>query len=118
MLFRPPGTHYLTRAQAPYVRDEDINTLIEFIGAQAPSNYLIESFLDREDLAATSAKGEHDDLYERAYDLIVQSGMASTTYLQRKLKIGYARAASIMDQLEERGIVSPADGSKARRILV
>jgi DNA segregation ATPase FtsK/SpoIIIE, S-DNA-T family len=120
LLFRPPGTHHLTRAQAPYVRDEDINAIRGFICQQGAPNYLIPSFREREDLLLPSEQEtnvERDELYERAHELVLTTGVASTTFLQRKLKIGYARAASIMDQLEARGIVGPADGSKARELL-
>ena len=58
-----------------------------------------------------------DALYDQALTIVVQNKVASTTYLQRKLKIGYARAASLMDELEENGIIGPQDGTKPRRIL-
>jgi DNA segregation ATPase FtsK/SpoIIIE, S-DNA-T family len=60
---------------------------------------------------------EFDSLYEQAKDVVLSTGNASTTFLQRKLKIGYARAASLMDQLERQGIVGPAEGSKPRKIF-
>jgi S-DNA-T family DNA segregation ATPase FtsK/SpoIIIE len=59
-----------------------------------------------------------DDLYPKAYEIVVESQNASTTFLQRKLKVGYARAASLIDELEERGVISPQEGSKPRRVLV
>ena len=59
-----------------------------------------------------------DSLYERALEVVVSTGNASTTFLQRKLKIGYARAASLIDELEERGVVSKPDGNRARQILI
>ncbi|MEI8365545.1 MAG: DNA translocase FtsK [Parachlamydiaceae bacterium] len=120
MLFLPPGASHLVRAQGAFIRDEDINAVIKMITDQAPPNYVIESFdrvghLDLSDVNAPEDTG--DALYTQALDVVLGTGNASTTFLQRKLKIGYARAASLIDLLEQKGIVGPADGSKARRIL-
>ena len=71
--------------------------------------------------ASSGESGEdspRDTLYEQAFSLVVETGTASTTFLQRKLKIGYARAASLMDELETKGVISPQEGAKPRRILV
>ncbi len=120
LLFLPPGSSQLLRSQGVYIRDEDINRVVSFILKQAPPNYLIKSFdhMDQDDLFDTEAASPRDDLYNKALTLILGSKNASTTFLQRKLKIGYARAASLMDELESRGIISQQDGSKSRRVLV
>lgn len=119
MLFLPPGTSLLTRAQGAFIRDEDINRTIEFIAKQRGPSYLIpsfdnfvpeERFLDDDE--------DTDDLYDEALQIVQSTGNASTTFLQRKLKIGYARAASLMDQLEARGIIGPQEGAKPRKVLV
>lgn len=123
MLFLPPGTSHLVRAQGAFIRDEDINNVVKFICEQAPPNYVIESFdaigtISADDSSSSSSsEAPSDSLYDQARDIILGTGNASTTFLQRKLKIGYARAASLMDQLELRGIVGPAEGSKPRKIL-
>ncbi len=124
MLFLPPGTSHLTRAQGAYIRDEDINAVVKYICDQAPPNYVIHSFDEMgsgyDGGGESKFNGEEqpkDDLYEEALDVILSTGNASTTFLQRKLKVGYARAASIIDQLEANGVVGPADGSKPRKIL-
>ncbi|MBI5004633.1 MAG: DNA translocase FtsK 4TM domain-containing protein [Candidatus Lloydbacteria bacterium] len=70
------------------------------------------------DALEDGADGDDDDLYEEAREIVVHAGKASTSYLQRKLKVGYARAARLMDMLEEHGVVGPADGAKAREVLV
>ncbi len=62
-------------------------------------------------------RGKSDALYDQALDVVLASKSASTTYLQRKLKIGYARAASLMDELEENGVVGPQDGARPRKVL-
>lgn len=125
MLFLPPGAHHLIRAQGAYIRDEDINGIIEAICSQAPPQYRIASFDQMEEEAGffgEDAKEESteslDPLYDQAVEIVMSTGNASTTFLQRKLKLGYARAASIMDQLEKARIVSPADGSRPRKVLV
>jgi S-DNA-T family DNA segregation ATPase FtsK/SpoIIIE len=120
MLFLPPGTSHLTRAQGAYISDEEINKVVAFICDQAAPNYLISSFdnMRREDLGSEGeGDNSRDSLYEQAYSIVVETGSASTTFLQRKLKIGYARAASLMDELESKGVISSQEGSKPRRVI-
>ncbi len=122
MLFLPPGTSHLVRAQGAYIRDEDIQAVVKSICDQAPPQYRIPSF-DQYSMpqdAGDEKKGQAssgDTLYDQALDIVLSTGNASTTFLQRKLKIGYARAASLMDELQKNGVVSAAEGSKARRVL-
>lgn len=122
MLFLPPGTSQILRAQGVYIRDEDINRVVSFIQDQRPANYLIQSFdaLSEDPLFAEDGEDNEggDTLYSRALETVVQHNNASTTFLQRKLKIGYARAASLIDELESKGIISPPDGAKARKVLI
>lgn len=120
MLFLPPGSSHLIRAQGAFIRDEDITKVINHICQQAPPNYVIQSFdrmTDLESLENSNAGMELDSLYEQAQEVILSTGNASTTFLQRKLKIGYARAASLMDQLEKNGIIGPSEGAKPRKIF-
>lgn len=119
-LFLAPGTSQLARAQGAYIGDEDINRVIQFLGEQGEPQYLLPSFdsfkpLDG-NLENEAPKGK-DPLYDQALTIVLGSKSASTTYLQRKLKIGYARAASLMDELEENGIISAQDGAKPRRVI-
>jgi S-DNA-T family DNA segregation ATPase FtsK/SpoIIIE len=119
MLFLPPGSSHLVRAQGAFIRDEDINAIVKYICDQAPPNYVIQSFDSMEHLDDSDDEDEPaDSLYKEALDIVLGTGNASTTFLQRKLKIGYARAASLIDLMETKGIVGPAEGSKARKILV
>ncbi len=123
MLFLPPGAHHLLRAQGAYIRDEDINGVVQSICDQAPPNYMIASFDQMDDLPGFGSgdgddEGSRDPLYDQALEIVISTGNASTTFLQRKLKLGYARAASIMDQLEQARVVGPADGSKPRKLLI
>jgi S-DNA-T family DNA segregation ATPase FtsK/SpoIIIE len=121
LLFLPPGSSQLVRAQGAYISDEEINQVINTIAAQSSTNYLIPSFDAFRSLDTgpdeEEPKGGKDTLYEQALSLVVASKSASTTFLQRKLKIGYARAASLMDELEENGIIGPQDGAKPRRVI-
>jgi S-DNA-T family DNA segregation ATPase FtsK/SpoIIIE len=121
LLFLPPGTSQLLRAQGAYISDEEINQVIRAICAQSPTNYLIPSF---DSFRSLDANGNNDDgtkgkdaLYDQALTIVLASKSASTTFLQRKLKIGYARAASLMDELEENGIIGPQEGAKPRRVI-
>jgi DNA segregation ATPase FtsK/SpoIIIE, S-DNA-T family len=120
LLFLPPGSSHLIRAQGAYISDEEINRVISFICDQSPPNYLIESF-DAMSMAHNLEESEtgesRDSLYHQAYGIVVDTKTASTTFLQRKLKIGYARAASLMDELEAKGVIGPQEGSKPRRVL-
>jgi DNA segregation ATPase FtsK/SpoIIIE, S-DNA-T family len=120
MLFLPPGSSHLIRAQGAYISDEEIHRIISFISAQAPTQYLIQSFdvMRKEDFSEESSDlASRDTLYEQACTIVVATQTASTTFLQRKLKIGYARAASLMDELEMHGVIGPQEGSKPRRVL-
>jgi len=120
LLFQPPGSSILVRAQGAYISDDDINKVLNATSEKYPTNYLIPSFdaleiePDKTDGVSPNAK---DDLYDEALNIVLQSKNASTTFLQRKLKIGYARAASIIDEMEENGILGPQEGSRPRRIL-
>lgn len=117
LLFSPPGSSQLIRAQGAYIRDEDINKIVDSICEKYPTNYTIPSFdalPKSEEIKSTDAK---DDLYDQALTIVLTTRNASTTFLQRKLKIGYARAASIMDELEANKVIGPQIGSKPRKIL-
>lgn len=119
MLFLPPGTSSLLRAQGAYISDEEIQRVVSFICDQAPPKYLIDSFDQQrfDDPNAAENGGAKDSLYEQALSIVLETQTASTTFLQRKLKIGYARAASLMDELESKGVIAAQEGAKPRRIL-
>jgi len=121
LLFMPPGSSQLIRAQGAFICDADINKIIDHNCKQASTNYLIPSFdaMAKEDLFTEEEASEaRDSLYDKALEVVVTSRNASTTFLQRKLKIGYARAASLMDELEEHGVIGPQEGSRPRKVLI
>ena len=120
MLYLPPGTSTLVRAQGVLVTDDEIHRVVDYVGAQAEPTF-DPGFHE----ALTSPSGgdddisdEDEDLVTRCLEIIKQEGKASTSMLQRRLRLGYTRAARVVDILEQRGIVGPRDGSKDREILV
>ncbi|MEN9654108.1 MAG: translocase ftsK [Chlamydiota bacterium] len=117
LLFVPPGTAQLVRAQGAYISDDEINQVIKSL-TQYPPQYLIPSFDAFRTLDQAADDNEpKDSLYAEALEIVTASKSASTTFLQRKLKIGYARAASLMDELEQNGIIGPQEGARPRRVL-
>ncbi|BAE80899.1 cell division related Stage III sporulation protein E [Chlamydia felis Fe/C-56] len=117
MLVVSPSSFGAVRAQGAYICDEDINKVIKDLCSRFPTKYVIPSFDTYEDFSSEDSS-DRDPLYNQAKTLVLQTGNASTTFLQRKLKIGYARAASLIDQLEEARIVGPSEGAKPRQILI
>ncbi|MCS6771577.1 MAG: DNA translocase FtsK [Kiritimatiellae bacterium] len=119
MLFLPPGSPKLIRAQGAYTTDAEINRVIEFWKKQGVPQY--ESSI-REKIEGKQVElpdmEEDDELLEQAIEIIRQTRRASTSSLQRRLRIGYTRAARIMDLLEQKGIVGPAQGADPREILI
>jgi len=115
------------RLQSSFVTESEVKKVVKFLTNQYqevlndeinitdPGSGEKNSIFDT--MNSTTDDEEEDELYEEAYETIVAAGKASTSYLQRKLKVGYARAARLMDMLEDRGIIGPQDGSKPREVL-
>jgi DNA segregation ATPase FtsK/SpoIIIE, S-DNA-T family len=123
MLFLPPGSSRLTRLHGAFVTENEINRVVEFWKEQAvpeyDQSYLIAPPTEDEEVAGESEAldGEQDPLYEEAVRLVLQMGKASTSTLQRHLRLGYGRAARILDMMQRDGIIGPPDGSKPREVL-
>ena len=117
MLFQPPGTAKLTRIHGPYVSDKEIERIVEFIRKQAKPAF--DETIDRFDTTSETerADGDFDEKYDEAVALITDLGQASVSLVQRYMKIGYNRAARIIERMEAEGIVGPADGVKPRKVL-
>jgi S-DNA-T family DNA segregation ATPase FtsK/SpoIIIE len=120
MLYLPPSASRLIRAQGVLVTDNEIHALVEFISKQSPPAF--DSAM-HEKLQSTSAPeeevtAEDEELVEKCLEIIRQEKRASTSLLQRRLRLGYTRAARIVDILEQRGILGPGEGAKPREILV
>jgi S-DNA-T family DNA segregation ATPase FtsK/SpoIIIE len=127
MLFSPPGSSRLVRAQGAFVSDEEVNEFVEFLKKNGPPQYAqsVQQQIDRdasaddEDDASGGDEdmGDDEELFNQALDVIKSTKRASTSMIQRRLRIGYNRAARIMDLMEDKGIVGPENGSSPREIL-
>lgn len=127
MLFSPIGSQKSTRIQGCFVSDKEIESVIDFVkkskDQEYDSNVMDEieknAVIDAKDKNKNSDSDEGEDpMINEAIDCIMEFGQASTSFLQRKLRLGYARAGRIMDQLESRGVVGPSNGAKPRQILL
>jgi S-DNA-T family DNA segregation ATPase FtsK/SpoIIIE len=121
MLFLPPGTSRLQRVHAPFVTEKEIAAVTEFWRAQGEAEY-VEGFLEgpkdeKEDGNSDPSADDNDPMYDDAVRLVFEFSKASTSLLQRRLRIGYGRAAHLIDLMHRDGLVGPADGSKPREIL-
>ncbi|WP_308618793.1 DNA translocase FtsK [uncultured Eubacterium sp.] len=129
MLYSPIGSNKPLRVQGCYISDDEVEALCEFIKNQGESEYSEEIQKEIESKAVqdkTSNKftdggesGENlDPLFDDAVDVVLENGKASTSFLQRKLGVGYSRGSKIMDQMEDKHIIGPAEGAKPRKILI
>jgi len=118
MLFLPPGTSRLIRVHGAYIDEQEISRIVSHMKAQGPPSYddtITQS--DEEALGLTATDSEHDELFEEALRICVEMKRASTSVLQRRLRIGYGRAAAILDVMEREGLIGQADGSRPRPVL-
>ncbi len=116
MLFLQPGKEDLTRIQGALVKDAEIERVVDFIKAQGEPVY--DEAILKEQQKSGLANGDKDELYDEAVRVIMESNQASVSILQRRMRLGYTRAARIIDMMELDGLVGPFEGSKPRRILV
>jgi S-DNA-T family DNA segregation ATPase FtsK/SpoIIIE len=117
MLFSPPGAYRLIRAQSPMVEDPEIEACVDFLKEQSPPHYRVELPSEEEtDESGADVEGD-DPLIRQALEIIVNHNRATTSFLQRKLKIGYNRAARLMEELEARGHIGEQVGAQPREIL-
>jgi S-DNA-T family DNA segregation ATPase FtsK/SpoIIIE len=120
MLFMPPNYPRIIRLHCAYISIPEVRRLVKFVREQGPPKYdeKIVNVIKAPSDQTWEEGGEKDELFDQAVRLILLTGQASVSYLQRKLKLGYARAARIIDQMEQEGILGPGEGSKPREILV
>jgi S-DNA-T family DNA segregation ATPase FtsK/SpoIIIE len=131
MLYAPIGAGKPTRIQGAFVTDEEREEVINFVKEQGLANYNpaiqdeIERAADKDSKKASQEdedeeedSGELDELFNEAVEVVLDSKQASVSMLQRRLKLGYSRAARIVDQMEEQGVVGPFEGSKPRAVLL
>ena len=129
MLFMPVGAPKPTRIQGTFVRDEEISRVLDFIKSSATVQYdeamieAMEKHAIQDGKKGSSGADSDDDsdsdpMFQQAVDVVIDAGQASTSLLQRRCKLGYARAARIMDEMEEKGIIGPYEGAKPRAVLI
>ncbi len=126
MLFYPSGSPKPTRLQGCFVTDKEVEEVVQFVSDE--HRVYDNNIMDAIEQNAVAEKGDNtmsnnvgaddaDPLFEQAVACVMEAGQASTSYIQRKLKVGYARAARLMDEMEEKGIVGPSEGSKPRQLI-
>ncbi|HJQ97511.1 MAG TPA: DNA translocase FtsK 4TM domain-containing protein [Candidatus Polarisedimenticolaceae bacterium] len=119
MLFLPSGSARLLRCHSGYITEAELSRIVTFLKKQAKPVYDESVLKDpEEEKGGAFDAGERDAVYGDAVKLILQEGMCSITLIQRRMRLGYARAARIVDTMEQEGIIGPADGSKPREVLV
>ena len=126
MLFAPVGSPKPTRIQGCFVSDKEVEQVVDFVKNKATVEYDEQILEEIEKQAAKDPKekdsgggfDDEDDMMPAAIECVIEAGQASTSFLQRRLKLGYARAARLIDQMEERGVVGPFEGSKPRQVLM
>ncbi|MCA9414513.1 MAG: DNA translocase FtsK, partial [Candidatus Omnitrophica bacterium] len=120
MLFNPGGASKPTRLQGCFISTAEVERLVDMIKEQAPPDYLDINFDPEsgyDDDGQSIPDDQLDDKYYKAVDIVMEAGQASTSLLQRRLSIGYGRAAKILDAMHERGLIGPPRGSKPREVL-
>ena len=123
MLYLPMGENVPTRIQGCFIADDEINRLIDYVTKQQKASYDEEMNLDNPNIGTSSGTGSgtdgyDDPIYDEVVEFAIQTGKISASLIQRKFRLGYNRAARIIDLLEDRGIVGPQNGSKPREVLV
>jgi len=118
MLFLPPGTGRLQRIHGAYISEQELNRIIEFVKAQKKPDYDLAIVETPTEESGGDEEKEYDERYDDAVALVTRSGQASISMIQRHLRIGYNRAARIIEVMEQEGVVGPSDGAKPREVLV
>jgi len=117
MLFMEPGETHLIRGQCSFVQDSEIRSIVKVINSQAEPQYIEQAVLKQE-TKTFGADQEKDELYMEAVEMVLETKQASASMIQRKFRVGYTRAARMIDIMEEEGIIGSHNGSKAREILI
>ncbi len=117
MLFLPPGTSRLVRVHGSFLSERDVNAVTSYIKRQGQPEYDETVTMSLQESGGIDGGGARDELFEDALKIVCDMGRASTSVLQRRLRVGYGRAAAILDQMEQAGFVGPPDGSRPRPVL-
>ncbi len=123
MLFVPSGVNKPLRVQGAWVSEEEVHSIVSYIKARSEVTYdedVVEKIENsvRSDAEREEVESDYDPRLEEAVEIVIEAGQASTSMLQRRMRVGYARAGRLIDEMERRGIISEADGSKPRNVLI
>jgi S-DNA-T family DNA segregation ATPase FtsK/SpoIIIE len=117
MLFLPPGTAKLRRLHGPFVSEDEIRKVTDFLRSQGAPDYRMEILETTRGEPGESGEGfERDEMYDEAVRIVLETNQASISMLQRRLRVGYNRAARMVEQMEREGLVAPADGARPREV--
>lgn len=116
MLFQPIDQNKPVRVQGAFISDQDVEAVVGFIKQERPAEYDKQMVVSDQEMAEEAEKADEDPLFKEALDFVVQEQRASTSLIQRRFRIGYNRAARIIDDMAQRGYISPANGSKPREV--
>ncbi len=117
-LFLPPGTSELTRVHGAFVSDDEVQRVVDHLKTQGEPQYVDAVLTSPDEEGGAAEPLDVDDMYDECVAVVAQEGKASTSLLQRRLKLGYNRAARIMDQMEAQGVIGPQDGARPREVFV
>jgi S-DNA-T family DNA segregation ATPase FtsK/SpoIIIE len=119
MLFLPPGTAKLQRLHGPFVSEAEVKQLVEVLRAQGAPQFDDTLLRLKEESDAKEERGDDvDELYDRAVEIVAETRNASISYVQRRLKVGYNRAARMIEEMEQQGVIGPQEGTKSREVFV
>jgi S-DNA-T family DNA segregation ATPase FtsK/SpoIIIE len=118
MLFYPVGESKPVRIQGAFIAEEEVEKIVSFIKSQKNQITYEENILEEINTALDKNESDSDELLDEAIQIVVETGQASTSLLQRKLRIGYNRAARLIEELEDKGVISGRNGSKPRQVLL
>ncbi|WP_019910477.1 FtsK/SpoIIIE family DNA translocase [Paenibacillus sp. HW567] len=117
MLFLPMGASKPTRVQGAFMSDQEVETIVQYVSSQGEANY-DESIVPEVDETVAEDEEPQDELYDQAVQIVLEAKQASVSLLQRRMRVGYTRAARLIDSMEARGVIGPYEGSKPREVLM
>ena len=119
MLFLPPGAAKLQRIHGAYISESETERIIEFIKKQGTAEYdqSVLDVVEEEAVANGDVNADYDEKYDEAVAVVTETGQASISMVQRRLRVGYNRAARMIEMMEKEGVVGPSDGSRPREVL-
>ncbi|MBP2116231.1 FtsK/SpoIIIE family DNA translocase [Paenibacillus silagei] len=117
MLFLPMGASKPIRVQGAFMSDQEVETIVQYVSSQGEANY-DESLVPEVDDTMSEDQEPQDELYEQAVQIVLEAKQASVSLLQRRMRVGYTRAARLIDSMEARGVIGPYEGSKPREVLM